>query len=449
MMLAGRYRLEARLGRGGMGEVWRAWDTRLVRPVAVKLLPDAAAGDAALAARFRREAHTAALINSPRAVAVYDFGVSLDRCFLVMEYVEGRTLAEELRQVGPLPPQRVAKVAREAATGLVAAHQQGIVHRDIKPSNLLVDADGDVKIADFGIARSATGESTTGTGRTDGITGTSLYLAPEAAQGEAVGPPGDIYSLGCTAYELLTGRPPFVAEHPLAVLCAHVECEPTDPRFLRPELPAVFGAYVLRMLAKNPLARPTAQQTADWFADLDRHDMIAVHPVTPPGVRPPVKAPAPPRAAPSSPGRRRPTVLAGAGVSAAALAAALALTTPLFDDAGPASHPPAPRSEQTTNTGSWPSATPTAQPEPSMTPAGDVRTAPHGHHPGRGHRKDQGGGPAASPSTPARAHSGKPSSQPTPTTPQPTPSSPQPTPSSPQPTPSGTAQGQGAAQYGG
>ncbi|WP_176735691.1 serine/threonine-protein kinase, partial [Actinacidiphila rubida] len=152
MILADRYRLDAPLGRGAMGEVWRAWDLRLSRPVAVKMLAAAASDGDAAAARFRHEARTAARLNHPRVVGVYDFGTENGRSFLVMEWVCGRTLAQELRDEGPLALARIAEIGAQTAAGLAAAHLHGVVHRDVKPANLLAGEGGAVKIADFGIA---------------------------------------------------------------------------------------------------------------------------------------------------------------------------------------------------------------------------------------------------------------------------------------------------------
>ncbi len=466
MMLADRYRLDALLGHGGMGEVWQAWDTRLSRPVAVKLLADAAVGDDALTAGFRREARTAALITHPRVVAVYDFGVSQRRCFLVMEYVQGDSLADELRRGGPLPPSRVASVAAGAAEGLAAAHRQGVVHRDVKPANLLVAGDGTVKVADFGIARRASADTTAGTAPGEGITGTCLYLAPEAALGERAGTAGDVYSLGCALYELLTGRPPFVAEHPLAVLCLHVESEPTAPRLLRPQVPAELDAYLLRMLAKDPEQRPTAQEAAQWFAQAGLADATggaeefgsgertAVLPVVTPAAGTALLAPSgpPAPAGPARPAARRRMALAGAAVTAGVLtAAALAFGTPWTGgDHHPAPAVVGPRSVaggggSVHRPGA---ATPGASAGTLAAPAdldsddGAGHASVHGK-PGRRPHGTAGG--ATAPATPAPTHGG---TQSPPSSPSPSPSSPQPTPTTPSPSPSDSggspAQGHGA-----
>ncbi|WP_345009623.1 serine/threonine-protein kinase [Streptomyces shaanxiensis] len=264
MLIAGRYRLGDSIGRGGMGEVWRAYDETLARHVAVKLLLPQDS-DPTATSRFRLEAQTAARIDHPNVVGVRDFGEHDNQLYLVMELVEGDSLARTLARSGALPAERVARVAAEAAAGLAAAHRQGIVHRDIKPGNLLLDADGTLKIGDFGIARflDDPGAALTATGQ---IVGTSLYLAPERALGQPAGPPSDVYALGCVLYQLLTGRPPFHADTAVAILHQHLDAAPVPPRELGvPGLPPAFENYLLGLLAKDPEHRPTAQQAAGWF----------------------------------------------------------------------------------------------------------------------------------------------------------------------------------------
>ncbi|MFF5479005.1 serine/threonine-protein kinase [Streptomyces sp. NPDC012935] len=266
MLIAGRYRLSESIGRGGMGEVWRAYDETLGRPVAVKLLLPQDS-DPTATSRFRLEAQTAARIAHPNVVGVRDFGEHDNRLFLVMELVEGDSLARVASQFGALPTERVARIAAQAAAGLAAAHRQGIVHRDIKPGNLLLAADGTLKIGDFGIARflDDPGAALTATGQ---IVGTSLYLAPERALGKPAGPASDVYALGCVLYQLLTGRPPFHADTAVAILHQHLDAVPVPPRELGvPGLPPAFESYLLGLLAKDPEYRPAAQQAADWFAD--------------------------------------------------------------------------------------------------------------------------------------------------------------------------------------
>ncbi|MFE7788760.1 serine/threonine-protein kinase [Streptomyces sp. NPDC057460] len=264
MLIADRYRLRDAIGRGAMGEVWRAFDETLDRPVAVKLMLTRDA-DPTAASRFRLEAQTAGRLNHPHVVGVRDFGEYDNRLFLVMDLIEGDSLAGALAAQGTLPAERVARIAAEAAGGLAAAHRQGIVHRDIKPANLLLDADGTLKIGDFGIARflDDPGNALTATGQ---IVGTSLYLAPERALGHAAGPASDVYSLGCVLYQLLTGRPPFQADSALAVLHQHLDSAPVPPLQLGASLPPAFESYLLGLLAKDPQERPTAEEAANWFA---------------------------------------------------------------------------------------------------------------------------------------------------------------------------------------
>ncbi|GAA2247942.1 hypothetical protein GCM10010145_13920 [Streptomyces ruber] len=264
MLIAGRYQLHDPIGRGAMGEVWRAYDETLGRAVAVKLLLNQGA-DATAASRFRLEAQTAGRLNHPNVVGVLDFGEQEDRLYLVMELVDGDSLARLLADSGTLPAERVARIAAEAAAGLAAAHRQGIVHRDIKPANLLLDAHGTCKIGDFGIARflDDPGAALTATGH---IVGTSLYIAPERALGETAGPASDVYSLGCVLYQLLTGRPPFEADSAVGILHQHLDAAPVPPRELGAVLPPAFENFLLGLLDKQPQDRPTAEQAAEWFA---------------------------------------------------------------------------------------------------------------------------------------------------------------------------------------
>jgi serine/threonine-protein kinase len=265
VLVAERYRLETAIGRGGMGEVWRASDDVLGRPVAVKLLLGGDSIEQATA-RFRLEAQTAARLNHPHVVTVFDFGSWDNRFYLVMELVEGVSLAQSLVAEGRLSPQRVADIAAQAAAGLAAAHRQGVVHRDIKPGNLMQDAHGSVKIGDFGIARFVddAGAALTSAGQ---IVGTSLYLAPERALGRPAGPESDVYALGCVLYHLLVGEPPFQADTAAGVLHLHVDVAPARPSLWCPQLPGAFEEYLLRMLAKKPEDRPSAEAVADWFAE--------------------------------------------------------------------------------------------------------------------------------------------------------------------------------------
>lgn len=339
VMLADRYRLDRVVGRGGTGEVWAAWDLRLARSVAVKLASARASEEAV--ARFRREARTEAHLHHRHIVEIYDFGTQDGRSYLVMELVEGPTLAEVVKGREPRPASWVAGVGAQIADGLAEAHRLGVVHRDIKPSNILLDGGANVKIADFGIAQSAGQETTTRITRPGTVTGTSAYMAPEAARGQPLTAAADVYSLGCTLYQFLAGRPPFVGEHPLAVLCQQVECVAPPLREFRPGVPEEVEAFVLRMLAKDPRARPTAPEVRDWCAAAARQNAEPAVPAAPaavhaPGVRPepdpgdrgpaPVTVPVPVRA------HRRGPVAAGATAAVAVISVAvMALAWPASD----------------------------------------------------------------------------------------------------------------------
>jgi serine/threonine-protein kinase len=257
-LLADRYELQELLGRGAMGEVWRACDHLLGRPVAVKLLH---AEEAADAERFRLEAQIAARLNHPNVVGMYDFGAHHHQPHLVMELVDGWNLAQERSLRGALPPAEAAAITAQAAAGLAAAHQQAVVHRDVKPANVMLTTDRTVKITDFGIARFAeeTASNLTATGK---IIGTADYLAPERALGRPAQPASDVYSLGCVLYELLTGRPPFSGATSLAVVQQHVSATPAPPYRLRPGIPQPLSDYVLLMLAKDPAHRRTGSRLA-------------------------------------------------------------------------------------------------------------------------------------------------------------------------------------------
>ncbi|WP_244189417.1 serine/threonine-protein kinase [Streptomyces incarnatus] len=261
-LLADRYELRELLARGAMGEVWRACDRVLGRPVAVKLLR---AEEEVDAERFRLEARITARLNHPNVVGMYDFGCHRHQPYLVMELVDGWSLAQERSLRGVLPPAEAAALTAQAAAGLFAAHQQGVVHRDVKPANLMLTTGRTVKIADFGIARFAE-DAAGGLTATGKVLGTADYLAPERALGRPGQPASDIYSLGCVLYELLTGRPPFSAATALAVVQQHVDATPAPPDRLRPGVPRPLSDYVLHMLAKDPAHRPTADQTAACLA---------------------------------------------------------------------------------------------------------------------------------------------------------------------------------------
>jgi serine/threonine-protein kinase len=260
-LLAGRYRLESQIAAGGVGEVWRAEDVVLTRPVAVKLLRAEFAGHAETLVRFRAEARHAGALSHPAIARVYDYGdpVPPHPAFLVMELVDGPSLAAVLA-AGPLDADQTMDVVAQVATGLQAAHAAALVHRDIKPANLLIAADGQVKITDFGIAHVAGSVPVTSTGT---VMGTPAYLAPERVSGASATPATDLYSLGVVAYECLAGAPPFTGK-PLEVAVAHRDL-PLPP-FPRP-VPAEVARLVAELTAKDPAARPASAQEVATRAD--------------------------------------------------------------------------------------------------------------------------------------------------------------------------------------
>ncbi len=262
-VVGGRYELLDRIGRGGMAEVFRAFDRVLERRVAVKVLTVDGAEDETLFDRFRREARTAASLTHPNVVSVYDTGIDDDVHYIVMELVEGPSLVDVLRREGPLEVPRALEVIRPVANALAAAHAQGLVHRDVKPGNILFDRTGNPKISDFGIARVVSAAT-----QTSAVYGSALYMAPEQARGATVDGRADIYALGCVLYEMLTGHPPFVGDAALAVVYQHLNASPEPPSRLRPNIPTVLDAIVLRALAKDPAER--YPQMDDFRGDLER-----------------------------------------------------------------------------------------------------------------------------------------------------------------------------------
>ncbi|WP_328838139.1 Stk1 family PASTA domain-containing Ser/Thr kinase [Streptomyces europaeiscabiei] len=278
--LGGRYELGQVLGRGGMAEVYLAMDTRLGRTVAVKTLRADLARDPTFQARFRREAQSAASLNHPAIVAVYDTGedyidgVSIP--YIVMEYVEGSTLRELLHSGRRLLPERSMEMTIGILQGLEYAHRNQIVHRDIKPANVMLTRNGQVKVMDFGIAR-AMGDSGMTMTQTSAVIGTAQYLSPEQAKGEQVDARSDLYSTGCLLYELLTVRPPFIGDSPVAVAYQHVREEPQPPSVFDPEITPEMDAIVLRALVKDPDYRYQSadEMRADIEACLDGQPVAA------------------------------------------------------------------------------------------------------------------------------------------------------------------------------
>ena len=322
MRLGDRYRLEARIGSGGMGEVWRAVDEVLSRPVAVKVMLARVADDPDFARRFLAEATAMARVNHPAVASIHDYGRSHDVTFLVMELVEGRSLAQLLARDGRLGPQDTMRLIAQAADGLQAVHDCGIVHRDIKPANLLVRPDGSVVITDFGIARRDDASRLTASGA---ILGTPSYLSPEQVLGQPVTVRSDVYSLGLTAYECLAGAPPFVGDNPYAVALQRLQAA---PRTIGVTLSAGVRAVVERALATDPADRwPTAAALADAARDVGG---------APPGR--PSAAPGAPGNAGASAAGRRPAVAAPGSLPPSPVAPGSLPPSPV----APGSLPPSP-----------------------------------------------------------------------------------------------------------
>ncbi len=270
----GRYELSGLLGRGGMAEVRRGQDLRLGRPVAVKRLRVDLASDPTFQARFRREAQSAASLNHPTVVAVYDTGEEdaedgsgLMLPYIVMELVEGRTLRDILREGRKILPERALEITSSVLDALDYSHRAGIIHRDIKPANVMLTPAGDVKVMDFGIARAIADSSATMT-QTAAVVGTAQYLSPEQARGEQVDARSDLYSTGCLLFELLTGRPPFVGDSPVSVAYQHVREEAVAPSSIDPEISPAIDAITLKALAKPVDQR--YQSASEMRADIAR-----------------------------------------------------------------------------------------------------------------------------------------------------------------------------------
>jgi serine/threonine-protein kinase len=287
-IVGGRYELGELLGRGGMAEVRKGTDTRLGRVVAVKRLRTDLASDTTFQARFRREAQSSASLNHPAIVAVYDTGEEVTpdgvhQPYIVMEYVAGRTLRDILREGRKILPERALEIASDVLSALDYSHRAGIIHRDIKPGNVMLTPNGDVKVMDFGIARAVSDAQSTMT-QTAAVVGTAQYLSPEQARGETVDSRSDVYSAGCLLYELLTGRPPFVGDSPVAVAYQHVREQAAPPSDHDTALPPAIDAIVMKSLAKRVEDR--YQSAAAMRTDIERYlagrPVEAVAPVTAP-----------------------------------------------------------------------------------------------------------------------------------------------------------------------
>jgi serine/threonine protein kinase len=338
-----RYRVEEVLGSGGMALVYRARDEELDRPVAIKVLADNLAADDAFRKRFLREARLAAQLAHPNVVRVFDSGEAGGRPYIVMEYVEGETLAELLARRGRLSPAEAVELALQVCSGLEHAHHAGLVHRDVKPQNLIIRGDGTIKIVDFGIARSAQGTQLTETGS---VLGTAAYLAPEQAAGEEVTPATDVYALGVVLYEMLAGRTPRTAESLTQFLAAGHEQPIPALRELAGDVPERLENVVMRCLARLPEYRPPsaealAAELAATAAELptvaagraEARTRIAAPPAMPAG-------PPPTTTLRRLAGRPRTTALALAAIALALLAVGV-LAFSDDSDSTPPARPPA------------------------------------------------------------------------------------------------------------
>jgi eukaryotic-like serine/threonine-protein kinase len=331
-LIAGRFELEELVGTGGMSTVFRARDRQLDRRVALKILHERYAEDPEYLERFRREARAVARLSHPNIVTVIDRGDDGGRQYIVFEHVEGENLKELVTRTGRMSPRRALELVIPVADGLAFAHEHGLVHRDVKPQNVLLSSEGEVKVTDFGIARSLDVEH--GVTQTGTVLGTSEYLAPEQASGGPVSPATDEYSLGVVLWELLTGEVPFTGENFVAVALRHVNEPPPRLRERRPDLPPRLAAAVERMLAKDPARRfpsmaALAAELRACLAELDpgpateEKDDSALTLVSPPPSAPASTAPR----RPARRARRRRPVAAWAAL---ALAVALAAFVAVF-----------------------------------------------------------------------------------------------------------------------
>jgi len=304
----GRYALIARIGSGGMADVWKARDTELGRDVALKLLHENFARDKEFVERFRREASSAAGLQHPNVVSVFDRGTYEDSYYISMELVEGSSLRDLINQ--GLSIEEAIEVARQVLAAASFAHKQGLVHRDLKPLNVLIDREGRVRVTDFGIARAGGSEIT----RTGSVMGTAQYLSPEQAQGMEVTAASDIYSIGVILFEMLTGRVPFDGENPVAIAMKQVGEEPPAPSSINPEVTPALDAVVLRALAKDPAQRfASAEEMLEALDAAEADPGASLPPITPP---------------PDDKSRRRWIIAAVAVLLIAAAALAFFLTRP-------------------------------------------------------------------------------------------------------------------------
>ena len=270
-VIASRFCLLDRVASGGMGEVWAATDLVLERRVALKVTRPYALQQHAVSERFKAEARYAAQLSHPNIVEVFDFGIDDGLTFLVMEFIEGPTLAEMLAENGLLPADRVRTILVQLAGALARAHENGIVHRDLKPANVIISPDGYAKLMDFGIAKNVDDQTNTLPGE---VLGTTYYISPEQAMGRVVTPQSDLYSLGVLGHELLTGAKPFDRGTPIATALAHV-ADPPPP--LPPDVPSDMAEVIMACLAKEPGDRPdSATEVARLLVELDEAATVSL-----------------------------------------------------------------------------------------------------------------------------------------------------------------------------
>ena len=358
-VLAGRYRLTARLGRGGFGEVWRADDTVLGREVAVKTLIVSGDGDALLR-RFEREAQALARLDHRNIVMVYDTGADDGTGYVVMQLLAGPSLAALVAEHGPLPLDQALDYASQAAAGLAAAHAVGIVHRDVSPANLMLDGAGTVKLVDFGVARLDRASTTlTATGT---VFATAGYVSPEQAAGEPADARSDLYSLGCVLYALLAGEPPFTAEHPIGVIQQQLSSPPPLLSSVRADVPAELDELLTTLLAKNPAERPKSADDVRRRVDALRGGNDAATAAT--------------IALTRAPTTRRRWPITAAAIGLVALAAGLAATLSSGGDkTAVTTTPPTTTAPATTAPATTTTATTPAAPATPAQAIADVRTA--------------------------------------------------------------------------
>src|SRR4051794_36084407 len=321
-LIDGRYKVLTRLGSGGMADVYCAEDQQLGRKVALKLLHRRFAEDAEFVERFRREASSAAGLQHPNVVSVYDRGEWDGTYYIAMEYLPGRSLKDAIRQEAPFDPVRAIDITVQILKAARFAHRKGIVHRDLKPHNVMMDDEDRVKVTDFGIARAGASDMT----ETGSIMGTAQYLSPEQAQGHAVSQSSDLYAIGVILFELLTGHVPFDAESAVTIALKHVSEPPPAPSMFDPSVPPALEAIVLWALEKDPAQRP-ADADAFLHALEDARDAVVAEEA--PGQRTAIFAPA---AIPPDPYAPSEDALAAAALGAAAGAAAAAETPAYYAD---------------------------------------------------------------------------------------------------------------------